>query len=142
MPWALKLGGTKFQITTFKLKSNFMKSKIFRAFGLAMTVLLFTTLSTSAQEASAEPAPAVSMPDGGFWQVITDNAWPQTTTVQFYDLERHLVYEEKLVGVDLDLQSKRTCRKLNKILQAALVAWRENRQLMKEKGVVAAQLRP
>jgi hypothetical protein len=119
-----------------------MKSKIIRAMGLAMTVFLFTSLSTKAQEAAAEPARAIWMPDGGFWQIVTDNAWPQTTTVQFYDLERHLIYEEKLVGVELDPQSKKTCRKLNKILQSALVAWRENGQLMKENGVVAARLKP
>jgi hypothetical protein len=120
-----------------------MKSKIIRAFaGCGIIVFLFTTTTSRAQEASSGPVRAVWMPDGGFWQIVTDNSWPQTTTVQFYDLERHLVYEEKLVGVDLDLQSKKTVRRLNKILQAALVAWRENGQLMKEKGVVAAQLKP
>jgi hypothetical protein len=115
---------------------------ILQAAGLAFTFFLLAATRSTAQEAAAEPANAIIMPDDGYWQVITDNGWPQTTTVQFYDLERHLIYEEKLVGVELDLQSRKTLRKLNRILQAALVAWRENGQLMKEKGIVAMRFKP
>jgi hypothetical protein len=66
---------------------------------------------------------AVPQPENGFWVIITNNSGPVNTTVKFYDLQQHLIHEEKLEGVRLDANSKKTCRMLNKILQQSLVAW-------------------
>jgi hypothetical protein len=35
------------------------------------------------------------IPDNGYWEVITKDSQPQTAIVQFYDLQRHLIYEEQ-----------------------------------------------
>ena len=81
------------------------------------------------------------VPEKGFWEVVSNIATPKEATVQFYDLECHLIYQERVVGVNLDLSSRRTCRRLNRSLQAALVAWEEHRQLMKDKGLVAMYIK-
>ena len=81
------------------------------------------------------------VPEKGFWEVVSNIATPREATVQFYDLERHLIYQEHVVGVELDLKSRRTCRRLNRSLQAALVAWEEHKQVMKDKGLVAMYIK-
>jgi hypothetical protein len=81
------------------------------------------------------------VPEKGFWEVVSNIATPKEATVQFYDLERHLIYQERVVGVKLDLSSRRTCRRLNRSLQVALLAWEEHKQLMKDKGLVAMYIK-
>lgn len=66
------------------------------------------------------PAPA---PVNGFWVIVTNESGEATTTVKYFDLQLHLLAEEKIVGVRLDGGSRRTCRMLNKKLQMALTTF-------------------
>ena len=86
-------------------------------------------------------AVAAQMPDNGFWQVITKETGEARTTVRFYDLQKHLIYEEQLEGVRLDVGRRKTCRLLNKVLKTALVAWEDNRRMTPDRGIVAAVFR-
>lgn len=61
-----------------------------------------------------------AVPENGFWEVITDEAHPRLATVRFYDLSAHLVYEEKVTGVKLDIRRRRIREELNATLKAAL----------------------
>ena len=61
-------------------------------------------------------------------------------TVQFYDLDRHLIYEERLTGIVIDVRKTATCRVLNRSLQAALLAWKENKKIQRDKGLVAEMM--
>ena|SRR5882757_731727 len=84
---------------------------------------------------------AAQMPDNGFWEVITKETGPARTTVKFYDMQKHLIYEEHVEGVRLDPAKRKTCRLLNKVLKTALVAWEDNRRMTPDKGIVAAVFR-
>jgi hypothetical protein len=65
-------------------------------------------------------ARSVPVPEGGYWEIITRVTGPARTTVKFFDLEQHLIYEERLEGVRLDGTKRRTCRMLNKSLRRLL----------------------
>lgn len=69
----------------------------------------------------------VPAPENGFWVIITNENGPAQTTVKYYDLGQHLVYEEHLDGVRLDGKSRRVTRMLNKKLQRVLIAWVRNK---------------
>lgn len=77
------------------------------------------------------------VPEKGYWEVITQETHLRRATVRFYDLESHLLYEEKVQGMRIDLRNRKTCLRLNKILLTALAAWKENRPMRKDEGIVA-----
>jgi hypothetical protein len=107
--------------------------KSIQIFTIVLAIAL-TTLTASAQN------PAQS-PDRGFWVIITNAANPYFATVKFYDLENHPIYEEQLSGVRLDVNKRKTRKRLNQSLQSALLSWETNKHLLKDKGFVAAQFR-
>ncbi|HEX3934019.1 MAG TPA: hypothetical protein VHW43_05035 [Puia sp.] len=63
------------------------------------------------------------VPQNGYWEVVSTVAKPSESTVKFYDLLGHLIHEEWVTGMVLDLHKRKTCRWLNKQLQNALTAW-------------------
>ena len=60
------------------------------------------------------------MPDNGFWVIVSNDRHPQSTTIKYYDLSAHLVYQERLTGIRLDCRKKSTCRALNHRLEDVL----------------------
>jgi hypothetical protein len=66
---------------------------------------------------------AVPAPEKGYWELITMETGAARTTVKFFDLQNHLIYEEHLEGVRLDPGKRKVCKMLNRSLQAALAAW-------------------
>jgi hypothetical protein len=63
------------------------------------------------------------VPRNGYWEVISTIAKPSEATLRFYDLQGHMVAEERVTGMVLDLRKRRICRWLNKKLQTALAGW-------------------
>lgn len=63
------------------------------------------------------------VPQNGYWEVVSTVAKPYESTVKFYDLQGHMIYKERVTGMVLDLNKRKTCRWLNKQLQNALTAW-------------------
>lgn len=78
------------------------------------------------------------MPDNGFWVVIASAGSPGLTTVEFYDLDNHLMYKERLKDIRLDVNKRKTRKLLNHSLQTVLTTWERNRQPLQEQGIVAA----
>lgn len=74
----------------------------------AFAVLLFAYAHT--------PAPARTPPPG-YWVVETNDHTRDHTVVKFYDLSNHLVYEERLEGVHLDVSRRKYVRLLNQTLR-------------------------
>lgn len=105
------------------LKIEVMKS-------LIVTIILLATIGVSAQG---------PVPSNGYWEVISNVYQPKEATVKFYDLANHLIYEEHVNGVQLDLNKRSTRRRLNRSLKYALVAWTASKEFMKDKGLVAVQ---
>ena len=63
------------------------------------------------------------VPQNGYWEVVSTIARPSEATVKYYDLAGHLVRQERVIGMVLDLRKRRICRWLNKRLQTALVGY-------------------
>jgi hypothetical protein len=103
---------------------------------LSMTIAIGLGLTGASAQA---PSRAGTIPENGFWVVVTNEKTPDMATVQFYDLSKHLIYEEHLTGVRFDLSKRITRKRLNQSLQSALIAWDENKQMLEDKGFVAAR---
>jgi len=58
-----------------------------------------------------------STPPRGYWVVQTNERTRDHSLVQFYDLDDQLVYEERLEGVNLDVNRRKTARLLDQILR-------------------------
>jgi hypothetical protein len=107
---------------------NNLACSYFYGMKIAFLFLLIAQLPAQSLQAQSFPAqslPAQSsnpccMPANGYWVVITNDKEPLSVTVKFYDLQNHLLYQEHLTGVSLDIHKKRICRALNSRLQAAL----------------------
>lgn len=77
------------------------------------------------------------IPTDGFWQLVNTPAEKEVTTVQFYNNNRKLVYEEKITGVSFNLKKIKTLRWLKKGLEKALVAWNANKETLYDRDWVA-----
>ena len=81
-------------------------------------------VALAAAVAAIKPATAQDwVPTNGYWEVISTIKKPSEATVKFYDLQGHMVFQERVTGVVLDPRRRKTCRWLNKQLQGALAAW-------------------
>jgi hypothetical protein len=63
---------------------------------------------------------ACFMPDNGYWQIVTNINDPTAVTVRFYDLQSHLIDQEKMTVIP-NLHKRKTCLALNRRLQSALI---------------------
>lgn len=89
-----------------------------KLFSLPFAVLLV------AATAIITPLEAQSwVPQNGYWEVVATVAKPSEATIRYYDLSGHLIRQERVTGMVLDLRKRRTCRWLNKRLQTALASW-------------------
>ena len=77
----------------------------------------------------------------GFWEVITNKNDPSSCTVQFYNLNSKLIYEEKVTGKSIDLHKRHICRILNKTLKKALLASMDQKIPLQDKQWVGLQMR-
>jgi hypothetical protein len=106
---------------------------------LATIAIMVATLATPAR--SSAQIKEDWIPENGFWEIITNKGVKKQAHVQLYDLDKHLIYEEFLTGIIIDVRKRQTCRALNKSLQAALLAWNENKQPIKDKGLIAGMIK-
>jgi hypothetical protein len=65
----------------------------------------------------------------GWWQVETATRSPKQQTVYFFNLNGVLVYKEKLEGVRLNPEKRKTKMQLKQALEAAVVAWEEEKKV-------------
>jgi hypothetical protein len=69
----------------------------------------------------------------GWWVVETATRSPKQQIVYFYNREGVLVYKEKLDGIRLNPEKRKTKMHLKQALEAAVVGW-EKEGLVKEGG--------
>jgi hypothetical protein len=87
-------------------------------------VFLFHPVKGLAREQTTRDRPVPNwVSDKGFWQVETNIHSPWNSTICFFNNDGVQVYKEKIQGMPLDLQKKKTLRRLKKILDQAVTAW-------------------
>lgn len=108
-----------------------MKSKLNLRHLLFLFILLITASAAHAQS---------GLPEKGFYVLINNKDSMKVTTVQFYNDEQQLIYEERLQGKKLNLDRKKVRRSLNSCLSKALLAWNYKKEVLLNKNWVAAMV--
>lgn len=108
-----------------------MKKKII----LMASVLL---LSTICLEAVAQKKNDY-VPEKGFWQLISNKHDKKTVTVQFYNEDKVLMYEETL-HARLNVNRKKTRRELCEALSEAYKSWSFNHARPEATNLIAKRM--
>ncbi len=76
----------------------------------------------------------------GFWVIVSNTHVKKEATIQFYNDEKKLIYEEKITGKKLKLNKRKTIRCLEEGLDKALAAFNNDKAVLKDKGWMAVLL--
>ena len=82
------------------------------------TILLLLNLSANAQQ---------KRPDDGFWVVQNNVASPKQSVVYFYSTDQTMIYKEEISGVRINLNKRKTVKRLNAALREAVLAWNQKK---------------
>ncbi|MEO9021898.1 MAG: hypothetical protein ABI237_04235 [Ginsengibacter sp.] len=78
-----------------------------------------------------------TIPDNGFWELVSNIHVEKTTIVQYYTNDANLIYEEKITGVKLNPRRRKTLIRLKEGLEKAMIAWNEKRETLYDKNWVS-----
>lgn len=93
----------------------------------SLLIVLFFAASFSAS-AQAQKARAKCISPLGYWVVQGNKNTPLHNTVYFYNNQNLLVYSEKLDGVKMNINKRKTLLKLKSALEQAIVAWQNGQK--------------
>jgi hypothetical protein len=107
---------------------HLMKSLIM-AWIIVSALLLISIGSIAQYKQKEEKRPGFPgwVSEKGYWVVESNQASPTDHIIRFYDNLHNLVYSEKLTGIHLNPEKKKVKMKLKKILEAAVLAYEENK---------------
>jgi hypothetical protein len=80
------------------------------------------------------------LPDSGFYVLINNKNNMNETTVQFYNDDRQLIYQEIIYKKKLNLSRKKVLRCLNQCLTKAMLAWNYKKEALQNKYWLAGIL--
>ena len=97
-------------------------------------ILFITAMQFISPEANCQSQKRFKkyIPAEGFWILVSNTQVKHATTVQFYNNDKFLVYEEKVVNVNFKLNRAKTLRWLKEGLDKALVAFNQTHQPVKD----------
>src|SRR5687768_8686567 len=81
------------------------------------------------------------IPENGNWMVESNINNPLHSIIYFYTNEGQVIYKETLDGLKLRLEKRKVKMRLKKVLETALTAWNQNKQLAEEQQWVASRFR-
>lgn len=73
----------------------------------------------------------------GFWVIVSDIHNKKNNTIQFYDNNSNLIYEEKITGISINIKRKKNLRILKDGLEKAIAYWAQNHEVIKNGEIVA-----
>ena len=103
-----------------------------------MAVCLFS-VSASAQS-NSEKLPAW-LSEKGYWVIESNVKTPRSSIVHFYNNDNVVVYREKVEGVKLNLNRKKTLMRLKTALDQAFNKWELTKQMKENDTIVARALK-
>ncbi|HYE53532.1 MAG TPA: hypothetical protein VD996_01770 [Chitinophagaceae bacterium] len=95
----------------------------------ALIVLLLLNV-TALKAQKKEP-----MPDYGSWQLVTNVSDKSRVTVQFFSSDGILMYEETLYNTRLNMNRRKTLRRLNAVLKHVHETWVKNKEKLHTKDL-------
>jgi len=81
------------------------------------------------------------IPSNGFWMIVSHINVNNEATVQCYNDEQVLIYEEKISGRKLNLKRKKTLRCLKVVLDQVLAAFNADKHEITDKHWIAAAIK-
>jgi hypothetical protein len=112
-----------------------MKNQLFTAVGIVFLIFNLSALKVHAQSRKE----CVSA--NGYWVLVSNNNVKNVTTVQFYNIEDQLIYQEEVRNQKININRLKTLRCLRKGLDSALVAWNREKQALYNKNWMAVNLK-
>lgn len=104
--------------------------KKYPAFMLILFAITVSSINVSAQKKN-------TIPDNGFWELVSNIHVKKTTLVQYYTNDGNLIYEEKITGVKLNPERRKTLMRLKEGLEEAMIAWNEKKETLHDKNWVS-----
>ena len=97
-------------------------------------ILLITAMQFLSLEANCQSQKRFKkyIPAEGSWELVSNTHVKHVTTVQFYNNDKILVYEETVMHVKFNLNRAKTLRWLKEGLDKALVAFNQTHQPTKD----------
>src|SRR5215218_11170289 len=102
----------------------------FKAVFLLTIALFFQQIVVTAQSKKS------TIPDKGYWVIVTNIHVKKKATIQFYTDQNELVGEE-IVAVKLNPDRRKTRYRLKAGLEKALLAWNEKQKTLRDKQSMA-----
>jgi hypothetical protein len=103
-----------------------------------IVVLALVQLSVSKATGQSR---AACVPVNGYWVLVSNVHVKNKTTVQFYNNENLLMYEEVVQGQKMDISKLKTLRSLKKGLDYAFIAYNQQKKALFDKNWVAVNLK-
>lgn len=111
------------------------------------TILFAATLFVIGFAGQAQQKETQSLPrwisDKGYWVVESNIHVPRQYTIHFYNNDNEEIYKEKVIGIKLKLNKRKTLLQMKSVLESAVYAW-EQKQPLDQNGnffVAAVQKR-
>ena len=104
---------------------------------LGIFFLLLTLLASAQSPAPGSPRWAS---EKGYWIVESNIKTPMQSTVYFYNNDGVLVYKEKVEGVRLRMQQKKTLIRLTSVLEQSISAWEKERKSQENQQWVVSRM--
>lgn len=112
---------------------------------LVFTIISFTAAAQTERASQTEPLLNPGTPswlsDRGYWVVESNVKTPRKSIVHFYNNDHVVVYREKVEGIRINLNRKKTLYRLKAALEQAIVAWEKEKILKENEEIVANALR-
>ena len=115
-----------------------MKKLITSCLLLAGMLIISSTLKAQDEDQSSAPRTPKWVSEKGYWVVESNIKTPYHSIIHFYNNDNVLVYREKVDGVKINLNQKRTKMKLKKVLEQSVVAW-ENKHVVEDNAQLVAK---
>lgn len=111
------------------------------------TILFATTLFIIGFAAQAQQKETKHLPkwisEKGYWVVESNIHVSRQYTIHFYNNDNEEIYKEKIAGIKLNLNKRKTLLQMRSVLESAVYAW-EQKQPLDQNGkffVAAVQKR-
>lgn len=114
--------------------------KTIRKITAVVIFLMCANLVLAQEEADLSPKKHPKwISDNGFWVVESNIHTPKNAIVRFYTNNGELVYTERLDGIKLNTNKRKTLMKLKSVTDRVVLAWEKN-GVVKEQGELMAVL--
>jgi hypothetical protein len=112
---------------------------------LVFSIISFTASAQTEHLPQAEPLLNPGTPswlsDKGYWVIESNVKTPRKSIVHFYNNDNVVVYREKVEGIKINLNRKKTLYRLKGALEQVIVAWEKEKILKENEEILAKALK-